>query len=404
MVQRDVVQDVAIGNDQVEVAVRVWIHKHTSKAHRQARGLFEPREMRAVFKQLCAQVLVQRVRLVIKARHEQVHVAVVIDISERHAHRGFGAAVTVHSGAGEQGRVLEGAATSVGPQAVLCGVVRYIQVQVRIVVDVCDRHAQAFAIGIHDARSLCALAEHTLAVVLVVAIVESRVAIWMTVRTPTFFALAAILGIREVNGEVGHQVQVQVTIRIGVEESCAGAPLIDVHAAGFCAVDPVGGAIPVQDFGLAQIRQHKIRPPVGIHITHGDAHAVRAVGCRAAGGGGVCKVCLTVIQPQLVRRSVGSRRCVAGGRWALRGHGAALHQIQVQVAVQIGVEERGTCSHGFGQMALGAAAGHMCKAYLTGLGRRGVPRASGIRVLRGLAGHEPAEARTDPGNSVETLH
>ena len=148
--QGDLVEDMAIGHVQVEVAIVVVVEEIRTKAQKaptrppQADGLCHIFEAPAL-------VAVERVGLVGKVGDKEIKVAVVVVVAKVHPHTGFVVAVGVKGRAHLQRDIGKGAVPLVAEEIVLHAVVGDKHVLVAIDVKVPSYHAQTLASQIRNA-------------------------------------------------------------------------------------------------------------------------------------------------------------------------------------------------------------------------------------------------------------
>ena len=92
--------DSAIDDDQIEPAVVVVVHEPGAKP---GESKLEESELRsAILEQPAADIEVERVPLVVQIRHEQIIVAISIDVADVDAHASLRLPRPVHRHAGQQ--------------------------------------------------------------------------------------------------------------------------------------------------------------------------------------------------------------------------------------------------------------------------------------------------------------
>ena len=96
------VEDVAVGDEEIEVAVQIDIEEFSAKTEGIVAGLEEADLSADIGELALAVVVIERVGLVGEIGNEQVLVAVVIPVAKVHAHAGFGAAVLIVAAPGRQ--------------------------------------------------------------------------------------------------------------------------------------------------------------------------------------------------------------------------------------------------------------------------------------------------------------
>ena len=173
--------------------------------------------------------------------------------------------------------------------------------------------------------------------------------------------------------------QVEMTIAVEVEKSCARPPTGVVHPRS--AANFGKGAValvPVESIA-AEVRHEQVREAVVVVVARGDPHPVAAVTDAGLIG--------DIFESRRISRP-GRRENIpveAVFRCLARPERAALHEIGVEVTVVVVVEEGAAASHDLGQVELagGAAPVHEVKP---GLGRDLAKIGGALLIRRGALG------------------
>src|SRR5712692_9890363 len=123
MVELDVVEDVAVDDEQVAPAVVIEIEEARAECAVENAGLADAGGDGVVGEGAVAIVAVEAVELEIKMADEKVGQAVVGDVGGVGAHAGFGAAVFAEASAGSEAGVAKGAVAIVEVEEVALRVV-----------------------------------------------------------------------------------------------------------------------------------------------------------------------------------------------------------------------------------------------------------------------------------------
>ena len=357
---------VAVGHEQVQLAVGVEVGQHHAPAQHGPAGGGQPRRRGGVAELQRAQAAVQRVGLVREVGHGEVEAAVAVHVAEVDAHAGLGPAAHVGGRAGQGRDVLEGAVAAVVQQRVVHRVVGHVEVRPAVVVEVGEEQAQAVARR-HDveARGGGDVGKAAAPVAAQQHVGLGRQALGaahdVVALEAAGHALAAGLVHQRAEGRVGrvdlevaHQVQVEVAVAVGIRQGHAGGPVEGAAASGQrpgleaypCLVARGGsggarrcGAVQVERVG-AQAADDQVDAAVLVHVAGGDAggptDALQAV------VGGRQEARHAVGHADVEQHVVAHRRARAvgdpGGEALARG---AVHQPHVEVAVPVEVGQGG---------------------------------------------------------------
>ena len=132
----------AVRDGEIELAVVVEIEEPGAETrHRQTRGR-EARGRRTVFVAELAVVDVERVRLIDDVGHEEIEVTVGVDIAGRDPHSRFGLPRGVERDTEKERLVEEAAPALVQPQLIRFAVIRDIEVEPSVIVEIRAEHAE----------------------------------------------------------------------------------------------------------------------------------------------------------------------------------------------------------------------------------------------------------------------
>ena len=217
--------DRAVGDEQIEESVGVVVEPGRAEAGEGEAAHGETEALCGVFEESVAVVAVEGVGFAGEVRHEQVVVAVLIEVGGGDAHACLGSSVGVEGRAGGKGGVLEATLALVDPKLVGIAVVGDVDVDEVVAVEVGGGDAESAAEGLVDAGLGCGIGEAAVTVVAEKAvgdgIVERGVAV---VARAGGFAAFAVLADGEVD-VVGVE-EVEVAVVVIVDKGGAGAPAV----------------------------------------------------------------------------------------------------------------------------------------------------------------------------------
>ena len=216
---RNAVDDVAVGCEEVEVAVVVVVEKLGAKAEGSIRGIGQPEALGGNGELALAIVAVEGVGLKGEVGDEKVGVAIAVVVAKIDAHTGVGVSVLVVTRTGNQADLGEGAVL-VGVEEVHGAVVGYVDVGVAVAVVVGQRDAQPLALEGNAGRR--GDVGKGVAVVAVEEVAGGVVRARLAVRPhgPLLADGRVVEGVAHVVGDE----EVEITVAVIVEESGAGAP------------------------------------------------------------------------------------------------------------------------------------------------------------------------------------
>ena len=105
----DVREDVAVREEEIELAVEVGVEKRRAPAHAHERGGGQPRRRAGVLELPAVHVAIERVAIVGERREDEVHAQVAVVVAGVGAHAGLRARLAVHRHAGDEPHALEAA-------------------------------------------------------------------------------------------------------------------------------------------------------------------------------------------------------------------------------------------------------------------------------------------------------
>ena len=300
---------------------------------------------------------------------EQVEVAVAVRVGHRDAHAGLGLAELVERRPARQGVLAEGAVAPVQPQVVRGLVVRHVEIDQAVAVEVAGDDAQARPGDRADAGRLAHVDEPAGAVVAVQGVgrrgVLGRVAVVpQTVRSQA----GALPG--GAPDDVVDDEQVQVQVAVVVEEDGARRPGVVADPGSRCRVlEDAAAAVPVEPV-RADVQHVEVDEAVPVVVAGGGAGAV----ARVAGAGGVRHVlegAVAQVAVEAVAKPVGGRAWRARIPWPVGGRAArpggtpapggagnrtALDQVDVEQTVLVDVEQRPAAHQEFGVVVVAGGA------------------------------------------------
>ena len=278
--------------------------------------------------------------------HEQVLVAVVVEVAGVHPHARLGHAHLAERRAGEQAGVAERAVALVDPEQVVRAVVGDVDVDPPVAVEVGGGHAEGRPETAADERGLAHVDEAPLPRVAVQVVRGPPVGFGRTVvaRVGQGAALdAALQRVVHVVADVEIEPAVAVVVdeggRYAESSGRADAPL------GRRLGERAVAAIDVQ-LVRAVVGQEQVGPAVVVHVArrHAQAIAVR-LDAAVRGDVGEAQPPRAVRNAQVVaeqparERSRNRRRKQRVLRLQLRVEHPSLHQVDVEIAVVVEVEE-----------------------------------------------------------------
>ena len=157
----------AVDDERVEPAVVVDVEPGRAEAGVRAARRSEPRSRALLLEEARPVVDVEVVAFSRQVRDEQVFVAVVVEIAGVDAHAGLGSPVRAQRRAGQQARVLERAIVLVDPELVRLAVVRHVEIDPAVAVEVGRRDAERRPEIARDARRRRDVGERAVAVVVI---------------------------------------------------------------------------------------------------------------------------------------------------------------------------------------------------------------------------------------------
>ena len=343
-------RDGAVDRREVEPAVVVEVDEGGAEGRRVPARPAEAGCVRAVPKLRGAGlrvVPVEGVRLAVEVGQEQVEVAVSVVVAGGDAHARLGLAVRVESRAADQTLLDQCAVAAVEPEVIRQQIVRDVEVEPAVAVEVGREDAQPVAGSRRaqtgrDRRVL----ESSVAVVEQQAVRRRPVGARQAVVHLSPFGQAGLVrGQGEV--EVVHDEQVEIEVAVVVGGRRRDAP---ARVAGAARLGPVAEravALVAPELVPAQVQDVEVHPAVVVEVGRHHAHAV-AEGRDAALLGDVDEADrgAAIGELQVVAVQAVPRRPVAGpggGRGrpvSFVPQEIALDQVEVEIAVVVVVEER----------------------------------------------------------------
>ena len=343
----------AVDGQHVQVAVVVEVQPAGAEAGHCQAGCVESRDHAGVREQTAAVVQVEGARLAGDVGHVEVLVAVAVQIAGIDAHPGFGFAPAVDRRAREQSPVLEAAAAKVHPHLVRRAVVGDVEVEPAVEIEIGGHGAEAVAVLGCDASPFRCVLEAPVAEVAEQAVrfspVRLRAAVVRFAAAEGAHRVAAEIEVHVVGDE-----QVQRAVAVVVEEGRGDAPPGIVGAGGLRRILEPPSAQVAPEAVRPEVRHVQVGPAVAVVVRGGHAHAV-AGGVEARVRGDVDEAEFAAFRQFVPEQAVAGGGAVGRGRGARRQVGA-LHQVRVQIAVAIEVEERRAGAHDLGQQEPSRAA------------------------------------------------
>ena len=297
--------------------------------------------------------------------HEQILVAVVVEVAGVHAHARFGIPVGVQRRSRQQSGIGQRAVAPVHPELVLVAVVRDVDVGPAVAVEVGRHHAERRTVGLLQEGDGGDVVEPPVATVAIQAVglgsEGARVG-----RSPVMgrAVVAAARsartrgGRRDVVAQIVAHVQVQPPVAVVVHEGGGHAPSVVVRSALTRPLDERAVAVVPEELVASEVRQVEVDPPVVVHVPGGEAHAVPArVDAallrdvrepRDADSIGLQEEIVAVQAPRGRQRSLRREQGLIGR--LVRSEHLSLDEVDVEVAVVVVVEQPGPRRHDLGNV------------------------------------------------------
>ena len=345
---------VAVDHQQIQPAVVVEVGPCRAESRVRHAGRTEADHGAAVLEEPAARIRVQGVGLRSDVGHEEVVVAVGVEVAQIDPHARLAAPRAVHGHAVQQGAVGEGPVLLVDPQLVGLAVVGHVDVEPTVAAEIGGQDAEGRPVLAPRAGAGRHVLERAVPAVAIQAVGRRRVALRRTV-VPLAGQRQATLLVLGIVVDVVADVQVQPAVPIDIRERRRHPPARVVHAGP--PRDVAERPVPVAAKQLigAQPRAVQIDPPVVVEVSGRHSHAVGAhVEAATLGDVGepqgprAVRVNLQIVAVE----TIGERqRHVRGGRHqrivqrlAFSQH-LALNEVGVEVAVVVHVEQRGPRRH-----------------------------------------------------------
>ena len=343
-------RDGAVDRREVEPAVVVEVDEGGAEGGRVPARPAEIGRVRAIpeLRRTGLRVVpVERVRLAVEVGQEEIEVAVSVVVARRDAHARLGFAVRVESGAADQPVLDQFAVAAVEPEVIRHQVVRDVEVEPPVAVEVGREDAQPVAGSRRgqagrDRRVL----ETSGAVVHEQGVGRRLIGARQTVVHLSPLCKAGLVrGQGEVEVVHDEQVEIEVAVVVGGRRGDAPARIARSACFGPVAERPV--ALVAPELVGAQVHHVEVDPTVVVEIRRDDSHAVAGgrdatlLGDVDEANRGVAVAGLQVVAVQAVPWGpVAHPRRGRGGPVSFVAEEAALDQVEVEVAVVVVVEER----------------------------------------------------------------
>ena len=297
-----------------------------------------------------AVVHVEVVTLAGEVGHDEILVAVIVDVARIDAHPGLRLAEWSECRAGQEPAVLERPVVPVDPELVLFAIVGDVEIDPAVTVEVGGRHAQCRPELRGEAGRVGHIQEGAVAVVAIqpalLGAVHLRRAVDPAARRPVARRIQ-----RRVPGQVVPHEQIEPAVAIEIDEGRGHAPPVRRKAASRRDVGEDAAAVVAEQPVARERRRQQIHAAVVVHIAGGDAHAVagqrqaalrRGVGERQRPRAIRRDAQIVAEQPNLRCRLVPD----------LRGEVLTLDKDHVEIAVAVAVEKRGARGDDLGVVEL----------------------------------------------------
>ncbi len=215
--------DGAVHDVDIEPPVVVVIDPAGTEAGERVARRAQPGERRTVVEAPAPIVDVQGVGLLVEVRHEQVFVAVAVEVGGVDPHAGLRLAVRVERAPGEQRRVRERAVAAIDPELVGQAVVGDVEVEPAVAVEVPAHDAESRTVVGRDARLGGDRPEGPVTIVVEQSVGDGQVAVRPAVVFKPVRSVALLVG-RKAPVEVIGDVEIEPTVTIDVDESRADRP------------------------------------------------------------------------------------------------------------------------------------------------------------------------------------
>src|SRR5215471_183709 len=274
----DVVERMAVGDDQVEGAVVIIVGEFHAESAEEHRYLPQAESCGRIGEGSVPIVQEDRIGFEIDVRNNQVWYSVPVNVPEVATHSGLGPPAHPVSDLREKRVFGKRPVAIVYIQIISNGVVGYEYVNAPVVIEVRAHDAESLAVGGLQSSLPGYVGEGAVAVIVVQYVRNALKVVRVAIRPITGAAVSAKDVFRKVPIQITAHEQVEVTVVVIVEERGAGAP----SARGYSRLCSSVGkrAVPVIDIEnvLAEVSNVDIRIAVVVHIRHGDALTESAAG------------------------------------------------------------------------------------------------------------------------------
>src|SRR5215510_7086859 len=248
----------SVGDKQIEPAIVVIIKEESAKTREATPRHSQAGFASTILEESLAQVNVECVGLIHQVSHKDVFGAVAIDVACIDAHTGFGLSVSVDRSSSQQCVVYKRAVLLVDPELVGIAIVRYINIDPAIVVEVRSDDSQSVAEFFVDTRGDSYIFKDSVAFV-VKEPVARRTKDTRRAIVSRSCGGVAVRAIR--NGKIGivHDHQIEPAVVIVVEERCACAPAWIIGPTLFGYIDKLSATFVQVHLIGTEIREVEIR-------------------------------------------------------------------------------------------------------------------------------------------------
>ena len=324
-----VVEDVAVGDHQIQIPVPFRIDDADTPAHHLGGGKTEPAAQAEIVEEATAGIHVQAIGLLLKVGQEDGGTAGAGEVGGGHSH----APLRVAGGAVADPRLRRGLHQPpplVEVEEVEGAIVGDVGVRSSVTIEIRHPDAHAPPLGLHS--GLPGHIREAPAVVAVEAVRRGR----KLLRAAVDLKVASLAGLflLRVVAQVVDDVEIQVAVPVIVQERPADAPgrVLGAHR------DPLetpGAVVPEKDVG-AVVQHVEIQIAIPIPVADGHPHAVAVV----ASAGGLRPVFEGAVTAVAVEAVAGSFPGLVPGQRT------AVNHIEIQVVVTVRVEKGNAGAHG----------------------------------------------------------
>src|SRR5262245_9505503 len=265
----------AVDGKKIEPTVVVVVDPSSAKAGVWERDRLEPGWRSAILEYAGSVIDVEVGSFTRQLGHDEILVAVVVEVGRVDAHAAFGFSANRQSHTREQRNVLECAVALVQPQLVFGTIIRHVDVHPSVAVEVSCADAQGRTELGANARLGSNIGKSPIAPVSKKLAGKRLVGLWRAIAERAERAVARSVA-RQVVSEIVADIQVEPAVTIDVHESSRHTPADTVGTAHLRDVAERAVTIVAEHLIAAEIRQIQIDAAVVVEVAGCDAHPVVA--------------------------------------------------------------------------------------------------------------------------------